>query len=268
MLEREILPQLLQRFSNIEPVAVTRMKIFGMGESSLQQLINDQFPDWPAALDLGFRAGLPLLELKLTERSAAQQRLKAEWLPRLQSLLRDYIVGPDDTSLGEAVVESLLARKLKLCSAESCTGGLIASQIVEVPSASRVFEAGYVTYSDHVKQVALGVGAETLANHGAVSEAVVREMASGALLRSKADLAIAVSGIAGPDGGSEEKPVGTVWLAWGYARDIRTHAFLIPGGRKYIQTVIAAIALDLIRRLVLGIGNEPRYFRERGAARS
>jgi nicotinamide-nucleotide amidase len=265
MLRDQILPQLLQQFPSIEAVSVTRIKLFGMGESTLQQMINDDFPDWPTQLDLGFRAGLPLLELKITTRAGGLQELKDEWLARLQPLIGDYVIGFNDTNLSRCLVENLLARKMKVCAAESCTGGLIASQLVEIAGASNVFEAGYVTYSNQVKQSTLGVSAQTLEKYGAVSEEVVLEMARGACERSGADLAIAVSGIAGPDGGTEEKPVGTVWIAWGYRDALKAQAFLIPGDRKFFQTLVAAIAQDLVRRELQGIQSEPRYFRERGA---
>ena len=264
MLQQEIIPGLLRRFPAIEPIAITRFKLFGIGESSLQQMISDQFPDWPAGVELGFRAGLPLLEIKLATRSRHYDALKQHWLERLQSLVGDYIIGPDDTSLAQCLVEELSARGLQISTAESCTGGLIASQLVEIAGASKVFEAGYVTYSDTIKRSALGVSPDTLAAHGAVSEAVVREMALGACARSGAELGIAVSGIAGPEGGSPEKPVGSVWIAWGYREAIMARFFQIPGDRKFFQTLVAAIALDLVRRTVQGIETEPRYFRERG----
>ncbi len=265
MLEQEIVPQVLRQFPDIESLAITRIKLFGIGESGLQQLISDHFPDWPNDVELGFRAGLPLLEIKLATRSPQHEVLRQQWLERLQPLIDDYIIGADDTSLAQCLIEALSNKGLKICTAESCTGGLIASQLVEVAGASKVFEAGYVTYSDSIKQSSLGVNPETLLRHGAVSEAVVREMAVGACDRSAAELAIAVSGVAGPDGGSPEKPVGSVWIAWGYRHDIRARYFLIPGDRKFFQTLVAAIALDLVRRTLQGIEAEPRYFRERGA---
>ncbi len=264
MLEQEIIPQLQHRFPAIEPIAITRIKLFGIGESSLQQIISDQLSQWPAEVELGFRTGLPLLEIKLTTRSRRFDALKQQWLERLRGLVGDYMIGPDDTNLAQCLVQELAARDLRICTAESCTGGLIAAQLVEIAGASRVFEAGYVTYSNATKQSTLGVSPDTLQAQGAVSEAVVREMAQGACARSGAELAIAVSGIAGPDGGSPEKPVGSVWIAWGYADAIQARFFQIPGDRKFIQTLTAAIALDLVRRTVQGIDGEPRYFRERG----
>jgi len=268
MLEREILPDLLASFPTIEPVSVTRLRLFGLGESRLQQRINDRFPDWPPALELGFRAGLPLLELKLTSRARADAALHQHWRDVLERDLADYIIGYDDDTLPAAVVRELGRRGARLCTAESCTGGLIAAQLTAVAGASQVFEAGYVAYANHVKTSALGVAAATLEQCGAVSEAVVREMACGALERSRADLAIAVSGIAGPDGGSPERPVGTVWIAWGRRDRLQAREFYLPGGRHLFQSLAAGLALDLIRRELLGIEREPRYFRERAPQRA
>ena len=135
--------------------------------------------------------------------------------------------------------------------------------LTRVPGSSDCFHAGFVTYSNAIKQSVLGVSEETLAAHGAVSEEVVREMALGALDRSGADYAIAVSGIAGPDGGTAEKPVGTVWLAWGDRQQIHTRCLCWPVERTLFQTMLAAAGLDMMRRILLGIEEEPRYFHQR-----
>lgn len=139
---------------------------------------------------------------------------------------------------------ALGARGLKAATAESCTGGLIAGRITDVAGSSGWFDRGFVTYSNEAKVELLGVHAETLARHGAVSEAVAREMAAGALARSRADLAVAVTGIAGPGGGTPEKPVGLVWIAWG-ARggpsEAREHRF--PGDRAAVREAAVNAAL-------------------------
>jgi len=122
-----------------------------------------------------------------------------------------------------------------------------------------------VTYANDIKQAILGVDEATLAQQGAVSEEVVIQMARGAMERSGADYAVAVSGVAGPDGGTEEKPVGTVWLAWGNRDEIRTRCLCWPVERSLFQTMVAAGALDVIRRMLLGIDEEPRYFAQRRA---
>jgi len=112
-----------------------------------------------------------------------------------------------------------------------------------------------------MKHEMLGVNKETLDQHGAVSEAVVIEMALGAINKSHADYAIAVSGVAGPDGGTEEKPVGTVWIAWGSKDSLRTEELRLNRARSWFQTMVTATSLDLLRRDLLGIQNEPRYFK-------
>jgi nicotinamide-nucleotide amidase len=169
-------------------------------------------------------------------------------------------VSEGDTRLPEYMVQLLTMQGQKITTAESCTGGLIASMLTTVSGSSEVFEAGFVTYSNEIKAQMLGVKSSTLDQHGAVSEPVVREMVRGALDRSGADLGVAVSGVAGPTGGSEEKPVGTVWLAWGSVSSIKARKFFVPRSRVVFQQIVAALGLDLIRREVLGIENEPDYY--------
>ena len=129
--------------------------------------------------------------------------------------------------------------------------------------ASASFEAGFVTYSNAIKSKILGVPEQLLIKYGAVSQEVVIAMAQGALEQSSADLAIAVSGIAGPDGGSDEKPVGTVWLAWGSKKTLRSLCLLMPLPRSYFQKYVASIGLDLIRRELIKSQETPNYVIER-----
>ena len=138
----------------------------------------------------------------------------------------------------------MLSRGWVLATAESCTGGGIGAAITAVPGSSAWFDGGVISYSNRAKQCLLGVSAESLAESGAVSEPVVRQMAQGALQCCAADLAVAVSGIAGPDGGSAEKPVGTVWIAWAQADGkVTVRHFVFAGDRQSVrqQTVAAAL---------------------------
>ncbi len=134
-------------------------------------------------------------------------------------------------------------RGLGMAAAESCTGGWIAKVMTDIPGSSGWFERGFVTYSNQAKMDMLGVQADTLEHFGAVSEQVVREMAAGALAHSRAQVAVAVSGIAGPDGGTELKPVGTVWLAWADGNGVHAERRWFPGNREEVrwQTVIHAL---------------------------
>jgi nicotinamide-nucleotide amidase len=148
-------------------------------------------------------------------------------------------------ALGERVGVALEARGLRLASAESCTGGLLAAALTAVPGSSRWFERGFIAYSDLAKEELLGVRRETLAVAGSVSEAVVRELALGALARSPASLSIAISGVAGPGGGTERKPVGGVWIAWavrGGAVCAAHHLF--RGDRNTVRSQSVRVALE------------------------
>ena len=144
-----------------------------------------------------------------------------------------------------ALAERLKAHHWKLATAESCTGGLIAASCTALSGSSDWFERGFVTYSNDAKQDMLGVTADDLAQHGAVSEQVVKAMAQGAIARSRAHLGIAVSGIAGPDGGTADKPVGLVWIAWGQKRGyVEARACQFSGDREAIRRATVMTALE------------------------
>ena len=263
MMIEEILPTLKAMLpDNIQPKRV-RYRIFGFGESNLQQAIHEQYPDWPKQVELGFRASMPLLELKLKVDKQEDRYLLDEWKLKIEALLGAHIVTQDTQSLASVVVQLLAEKALKITCAESCTGGKVASLITEVSGSSAVFEAGFVTYANHIKTSLVGVSPDVLIEHGAVSEPVVRQMLLGALEASGADIGVSVSGIAGPNGGSDDKPVGTVWLAWGTKKTLKTHQFYFPGSRTFFQKIVSALALDLIRRELLGVDEVADYFQTR-----
>ena len=149
--------------------------------------------------------------------------------------------------LSARVGEHLKADGRRIATAESCTGGWIGKVLTDIPGSSAWFETGYITYGNAAKTDCVGVATELLARDGAVSEAVVRAMATGALERSGADIAVAVSGIAGPDGGSEAKPVGTVWFAWALRRagrvELRVRLARFEGDREAVRRAAVAAAL-------------------------
>ncbi len=266
MMNEQIIPSLLDKVPNNIKTHVTRLQVFGIGESSIQKLIDEKMPDWPAEIELGFRASLPLMEVKLTTREASAKQLKKIWINKLKDLLGDHlfnIVQNKPITLSEYVVKMLQEKSLKITTAESCTGGLIASELTKVAGASAVFEAGFVTYSNKIKEKLINVSSTTLQEAGAVSEACVIEMANGALTQASADIAIAVSGIAGPDGGSADKPVGTVWIAWGSKNNLHSVGLQISGNRQYFQKSVATICIDLIRRYLINSIETPRYIADR-----
>jgi competence/damage-inducible protein CinA-like protein len=244
---------------------ILRLQTFGIGESTAQQLISDNSEDWPDTVELGFRAGAPQMEVKLAINDAAHREDLQRCKARIYQLFGDHIIGEGDIQLAECVLNLLRQRGQTITTAESCTGGLIASMLTRIAGSSDGFHAGFVTYANEIKQSVLGVSAADLEKEGAVSETVVRQMAMGALEKSNADYAISVSGIAGPDGGSEEKPVGTVWIGWGSRENFKTRCLCWPVERTLFQTMIAAAGLDMVRRMLLGVEQEPRYFAQRAA---
>lgn len=256
MLDNAVMPMLEQRFS---PgfIRTLRLGVFGLGESGIQEMINRELSDWPADIELGFRASMPVLEVKLTCRESIDPAHLAHWRGRVEALMADHLLGEIPVSLPSAVLEACKQQELRLCTAESCTGGLIASQLTAVAGSSAVFQGGIVSYSNGVKISQLGVDAQALDREGAVSEAVVRQMLSGALAACGAEVGIAVTGIAGPDGGTADKPVGTVWIAWGGEASMHACELRLPFDRQGFQRWVAALGLDLLRRHVLGLPNMP-----------
>ena len=260
MMEQTIVDTICTRHPNDQQTDTIRLQTFGLGESTLQEMVNHDYGEWPEQVELSFRAGIPLLEVKLIIHDLSHKVIQQRCYQRLHELIGDFIIGEESTTLAESVVKLLQNSQTTITTAESCTGGLIASAITEIAGASTVFEAGFVTYSNRMKQQLVGVPELTLKTYGAVSEEVVIAMTNGALERSGADYGIAVSGVAGPGGGSAEKPVGTVWMAWGHKDNLRTRRMTLTTDRKRFQQMVTAITLDLIRRELLSLEPQPTYY--------
>ncbi len=183
-------------------------------------------------------------------------------MSEVTSASADAPAGPDDDALlhlARALAQALLARKLHLATAESCTGGWIGQVLTALPGSSAWFEGGVVSYSNAAKQSLLGVSGRTLADDGAVSAACAQEMAAGASHRLGTGVAVAVTGIAGPDGGTADKPVGLVWIGWQLpGQTAQATRFLFAGDRQAVrrQTVAAALA-GLVERLEDGASPAP-----------
>ena len=259
MLQQSIMPVL----DTMNPGAFTqvvRLQVFGMGESGMQKLITESLPDWPDNIELGFRAAFPQVEVKLTVHDEQAAKALPFWQEQVERLLGAHIIGEGGSQLPNILVSLLQKQNSQVTLAESCTGGLIAAKVTSVSGSSEVFEGGFVSYSNRIKTRILNVKEQTLQADGAVSEKVVQEMAQGAIALSHAKWSIAVSGVAGPNGGTTEKPVGTVWLAWGQKDNMKTQKLFYPGSREYFQEFIASAALDLLRRELLGLKEEPFYF--------
>ena len=222
MFEKYLQKLLARRFGEGLLTRITTLHTFGISESALNDCLRPLFGELGGDSDrvLAFLAGEARVDVRLTVRAATRRALAAAERPlltRIRRLLpRDCIYGKNDATL-ESVASALLRRRgLKLAVAESCTGGLVAKRLTDLAGSSDILLEGWVTYSNTAKRRRLGVRAATLRRHGAVSSETAREMALGALRESGADVALAVTGIAGPSGGTPEKPVGLVWygLAW------------------------------------------------------
>jgi len=156
-----------------------------------------------------------------------------------------------DMTLEERVVALMREKKLTLAAAESCTGGMFSARIIDVPGVSEVYKAGFVTYANEAKQKLIGVKEETLRQYGAVSEQTAREMASGTLQVAEADIAVAITGIAGPGGGTEEKPVGLVYIACGSGDKIAIEKCRFSGSRLKIRQASVEHALGMLYKEVM-----------------
>lgn len=262
MVEKQVLPLIKEHGKLTQSSRITRIRLFGVTESGLQDIVNEKFPDWPQEVELGFRVQLPVIEVKFTTFGEELDSLNLLWADKFKSMFRDYVIGENDTRLSQALNLALQSKSMIVTTAESCTGGAIAAGITSESGSSAVFNGGFVVYSDQMKESVLGVQRATLDTFGAVSQETVIEMAEGALRVSGADIAIAISGIAGPTGGTELKPVGTVWLAWGGIGKIKSRRFYLPIGRFAFQRTATAMAMDLVRRDVLGLSTEVDYFSE------
>lgn len=254
MFTEQVVPILRERFPLSAPFVCRTLKTTGMGESQVEEKIAEPLRTLTdAGMDLGYCARIGEVDVRFVGRGTDAQKSVAEAERIVRGILGPLVFAADDEQLEETIVKLLTGRKQTVALAESCTGGAIADRLTNVPGASAVFLAGLVTYSNEAKQKFLGVRTETLAQHGAVSEATVCEMAEGARAATGADYAISVTGIAGPGGGTLEKPVGTVWIGVasvsGTIAQRRFNAF----DRETFKNVTSQHALDLLRRQILGI---------------
>ena len=225
----------------------------GIAESSLAERIDDGLPENIGPVSVAFLPRLTGVDVRLSARATSADPLASHWLDRVEALvepvLRPYVYHAESGDIVEAIAARMTSSGRTLAVAESCTGGLLARRITELPGSSEYFLGGVVAYSDEAKRAHLGVSGELLARHGAVSGEVARAMAQGVVRAFGADAGLAVTGVAGPGGGSEEKPVGTVCYA--VHLDGRTEARrgTFPGGRRAVRERGAQAALALLHRL-------------------
>ena len=236
LMRNRVIPKLQETF-HTDIIITKNILVQGIGESFLSDLIEPWELSLPENIKLAYLPVAGLTKLRLTAQfpigTIDTIGTIEKLLPGLYELAGKYIVGEDCETLDELVHKTLIESGLTLATAESCTGGNIARLLTAQAGASAYFKGGVVAYSNEVKESALGVKHETLIDYGAVSEETVREMAEGVRTRLDADLAIATTGVAGPDGGTPEKPVGTVWIA--VADATHTEAKLLQFGANRRQ---------------------------------
>jgi nicotinamide-nucleotide amidase len=262
MMENWVIPWIRQNRGTDKVFAVRIFQTFGISESGLDEAVSGLIK--PEEARVAFRASFPQISLRITVEGApgeAERKLEA-LCERVRAKISNFLFAEGDTSMEEVVAHLMTERGLKLAIAESCTGGLIGHRLTNVPGSSKFFEGDLVTYSNDLKMGVLGVSAQTLKQYGAVSEECVREMAAGARKRTGADVAIATSGIAGPDGGTPERPVGTVCVALDSDNARASRRYQLRGTREWVKLLTSQIALDWLRRFALELPiTESQLFR-------
>ncbi|HVX52670.1 MAG TPA: CinA family nicotinamide mononucleotide deamidase-related protein [Chitinophagaceae bacterium] len=247
-----VLPLLKERY-NLPYIAHRTLITFGIGESMVAERIQQWEEALPSFIKLAYLPNYGLLRLRLTGNGEKEKVDAAltEAFTTLKQLVQPEMIADEDITLQQMVGKILLQQGKTIATAESCTGGYIAHLITSVPGASAYFYGSVVSYDNSIKQRVLGVKESTLQNDGAVSGETVREMLTGALNTMKADYAIAVSGIMGPDGGTPGKPVGTVWIAVGNAGSVEVRKLHLRFDRLKNIELTAMNALNMLRAYML-----------------
>lgn len=248
MFERDIAPYL----NRLQPEGIysTMVKICSIGESRAETMVADLM-EKQSNPTLAPYAKTGEVHFRVTAKAADEETAKQLMEPMLQELRKrfgDYIFTMDENvTMEESIVELLKKKQLTITTAESCTAGLLAGRIMNVPGASSIYNEGYITYSNDAKEKLLGVSHETLETYGAVSSQTASEMAAGAAKAAGADAALAVTGIAGPDGGTKEKPVGLVYIGCFVQGKVRVEEFHFTGNRSKNRDYAVIKALTLLR---------------------
>jgi nicotinamide-nucleotide amidase len=255
MLADEVLPAIEERLEGEQSVVLSgTLRTTGIAESAIADLLGPNFLGDPksalGSLPLAYLPAANGVDLRVTAKGLAParaQELVRQAIAKLRTKVGAYAYGEDDTDLAAVVLERCRALKQTLAVAESCTGGLIGERLTNIPGSSDVFLGGVIAYHNDVKKNLLGVSVEDLQTQGAVSEPVVLQMAAGIRERTGADVGVSVTGIAGPGGGTPDKPVGLVWIAV-HASAAKARRFNLIGDRVEIRQRAAQAALEMVRR--------------------
>ncbi len=223
----------------------------GWGETMIEEKISPIIEELPEHMKIAYLPSLGSVRVRLSSTGGSEEEVD-EYTQKITASLGSIVYAYDDQSLASAIGEMLVARKLQVGTAESCTGGLVAKMITSIPGSSRYYKGSVVAYANDLKQDLLNVSAENLKNHGAVSEQTVSEMVGGVIDSLGVDLGIATSGIAGPGGGTPQKPVGTIWIAVGSKDKVKTRKLQLTKNRLKNIEYTSFAALNLLRKFLLG----------------
>ncbi len=253
LMEHEVVPKLKAKFPG-EPIAHRTILTVGEGESRIARRLEEFEESLPPYIKLAYLPNLGQVRIRLTGRHTAQEELNQvldQKADELEKVIPKLVFGRETETLEGTIGSLLMRQNLRLGTAESCTGGYIGHRITSVSGSSRYFEGGIISYSNALKRQLLGVKPETLEAFGAVSKETVREMAEGAIRVLGCDIAVSISGIAGPDGGSAEKPVGTVWI--GVSNGKHTETYLLRAGKDRLKNIQYSTvhALNRLRQFIL-----------------
>ncbi|MBI3799391.1 MAG: competence/damage-inducible protein A, partial [Deltaproteobacteria bacterium] len=252
MMEETVLPWLREMRGDGDVFLTRTFQTFGISESGLDEMVAGTVSEEEGRL--AFRANFPQISMRVTVRGKADEvetRLE-ELSQRIRTRIGSFVYGEGDVTMEEVVGRLLKDKGKTLGMAEACSGGLVSHRLTNVPGSSAYFQGTVVAYADTAKTALLGVQPETLKQHGAVSEETVREMAIGIRERLGADIGVAVTGVAGPEGGTPDKPVGTACLALAMDGTVVSRRYQLWGNREWIKTLVSQLVLDWVRRALVG----------------
>ncbi len=255
ILKESVIPKIKSNFT-LPEIIHTYILTIGIRESFLADKLIDFEEQLPNHIKLAYLPGIGKVKLRLSGKGSNKQQLIKEInteVEKVQQLIPQYIYGYDEDSIEKIIGELLINKTKTVGTGESCTAGLIANKLTTIPGSSAYFKGGIVAYSNTIKENLLNVSTNIINKYGAVSKEVVEEMAKGVLSKLDTAYAITISGIAGPDGGTEEKPVGTVWIAVGDQQNIISKLYSLNTGNRIRNMELSAnTALNMFRKLLLG----------------
>ncbi|MGE5445278.1 MAG: competence/damage-inducible protein A [Ignavibacteriales bacterium] len=251
MIEEYVIPELERRSTERKKYKTRMIKTFGLRESEVAERIHGIERE---GIRIGYRPHFPEVHIRISGYADTEdeaEKLVSRTVEEIASRLSEYVFSNDEATLEEVVGKLLSQKKLTIAIAESCTGGLVSNRITNVPGSSNYFERGIVSYSNESKIEILEVPKELIESVGAVSAEVVEAMAEGIRKLAHSDIGIAISGIAGPGGGTEAKPVGTVFIGISHEKGVSSRRFQFKGTREEIKLISSEVALDRIRKFIL-----------------